>query len=151
MDHDLIACAQGAWRLEGAYPLDRWEIKETDWYTWVLAHGTPPKAKHEYSHVFLFSGAWQGGHYQYHLTGIAKAPWHKSVQFQGARFTQGSIVAYFSAGQWIAAPKNALDHERIQHAQSTHQTCCEQCHTCGSALTRLDPDLLWCEVCDVYR
>ena len=150
-DHDLIACAQSAWRLEGKYPLERWEIKVTDWYTYVLAHGTPKRAKHEYHHVFLFAGNWKGGQYHYHLTGIAKASWPKSVQFRGTRFTAGSVVAYFPDGQWTAETKNVLDHQRDKRAQSTHQACCEQCHTCGSALDHIDPDLLWCETCDTYR
>jgi hypothetical protein len=149
-DHDLIGCAQSAWRLSGKYPLERWTVKETGWNTWVVAYGTPPRAKHEYHHVFLYNGRWNAGHYQYVLVGIAKAPWHKSVKFQGARFTAGQVVANYPTGR-AALPKNVLDHERIKGQQDMHQTCCTHCHTCGAELKHLDPDLLWCEACQTYR
>jgi len=150
-DHDLIQCAQDAWKGPGRYPLEGWTVKLSDYSTWVIAYGRPPKAKHDYTHIFLFSGNWRAGHYCYDLEGIAKAPWQKSVKSQGKRFVAGDVVAYFNPGQWTAAAKNTLDHEREKHAQDTHQTCCTRCHTCGAELQHIDPDLLWCEKCETYR
>jgi len=93
-DSELVACAKRAWASEGKYPLERWTVR-LGYTVAVLAYGTPPRAKYEYTHAFLFTSTLQAGQWVWALQGTAKAPWHKPLTWQGARFLQGSGVRYY--------------------------------------------------------
>ncbi len=95
-DDQIIECAKRAWgQAGGKYTLERWEVRQGIAYA-AIARGTPPRAKSEYVHVFLFIDHLTQGEWRWSCVGIAKNPWHKGrITWRGGTFETGHVVKTF--------------------------------------------------------
>jgi hypothetical protein len=100
----LFECAQRAWAARGGYELHGWHLSNMDA---IVAYGTPPRAKWEYHHVFLFR---KQNYKSTHLVAIGKAPWHKNIRWQGETFeNKRHHVQSYPIGKWIVEKKE-IEH-----------------------------------------